>query len=808
MSLPLFLRLKGHSTKRRGLSLLNVFGLAIGLSVFVFIAQYARYEWSYDQFHEDAERMYRVTYARERPGQEPYVSAASFPALAPAIGREFEEVEATCRVVPVWGLKGLIVWGDRSVESEFINYADPNVFEFFSFEVLRGNPASALDNQHTLAISNSKAKALFGQEDPIGQRVEMQTRDGRYFFEVTAVFDDSKPTHMKTDVFLSWTSLYAIPNVDKATIEDNWRWQQYPAYVKLMPGITPEQLVDKFPSLVIKYLPEHPARDQISFGLQPLTSIHLHSHLYREMEQNGDAQVVNTLVIIGILVLVIAWINYVNLYTAQVGDYLKAVGIRKTLGASWRNLFIRFLKESAAYSLIAVLLSALLLFVLKPVIIQQVGLNMPNDALLTVGDVFLLAGLWLLTTLVCGIYPATLLAGINPLKALAQQDDRLGSGRLRKALVIFQFAASALLVGSTLVIQQQLQYMTALDMGINKEDVLVIDTYLYDLGEPEHQRKMELLKNELLGQPGVSGAGYVSEVVGDGAAFTTSSSVLGQNTAERGWKIVDLQMVSDEYLPLLETKLLAGRHFQYELDTQNLIINRQAMALYGFGQPEEALNQRIVFPGPGDTLRIIGVIEDFMQQSAKEGFHPGVFRNNAWELSKVVVKVDERYRSQLIDFARESHARLFPKSPFNFKMVDDILAENNQTENDFASLLNLFSGLSILIALMGILALSYFVASKRQKEVCVRKVLGSGNRAVIVLVFKDFARLVLLGNVVAIPLMYYASEQWLNQFAQRIDFAWWIPALAGLLSLLLAFLFSYVNLVKLARTNPAQVLRS
>ncbi len=794
--------------QRAFLNFLNILGLAIGISVFMFILQYAQYEWSYDEFHEDADRIYRVTYARERPGQDPYVSAASFPALGPAIGREFEEVESTCRVVPVWGLKGLIVWEDRSIESEFINYADPNVFEFFSFEVLKGDPKRSLTNQHTLAISKSKADALFGDNDPIGERVEMQTRDGRYFFEVTAVFDDSKPTHMTTDVFLSWTSLYAIPNVDKATIEENWRWQQYPAYVKLIPSVRPEQLIAKFPRLIEKYIPDRPGKDLISFGLQPLTDIHLKSSLYREIDQNGDAQVVNTLVIIGILVLIIAWINYVNLYTARVADHLKAVGIRKTLGASQTNLFLSVIRQSILYGLFAVLSALSILFVLRPFISREIGLNTPMDSFISFNDGMMLVGIWLATSVICGLYPAILISRISPLRALAKQDNRSASGGLRKALVIFQFMASAVLVGGTLVIQQQIKHMSQLDMGVNKEDVLAIDTYLYDLGEREHRRKMRLLKNILAGQPGVDGAAYASEVVGQGTAYSTGSDVMGNTYGEAGARIVEMQIVGPDYLQLFETNLLAGRHFQYELDSQNLVINREAMDLYDFESPENAVNKQIVFPSSGDTLTIVGVIENFLTQSAREGIKPTVFRNNHWELSKVVVKVEESYRNELVAFAREEHRKLFPKSPFNYQLIDEIISKNNSAEDKFSSLFNMFSFLTIFIALLGILALSYFMADKRKKEVCVRKVLGSSNNSIIGLVFRDFAKLVLLGNVLAIPLIYFSAERWLSQFAYRIEFNWFIPILAAGLSIALAFIFSYVNLAQLARSNPAQVLRN
>lgn len=797
----------GSGLKKTFLNLLNIFGLALGLAVFLFIFQYVEYERSYDQFHEDADDIYRVTYARERPGQTPYVSAASFPALAPTLEQEFDEISSSCRVVPVWGLKGLIVWEEKSLESKFINYADDSFFEFFSFELLAGNPKTALANKHTAVIAKSKADVLFGGESPLGERIEMQTSDGRYFFEITGIFDDSKPTHMTTDVLLSWTSLYEIPGVDRARIENNWQWTQYPAYVKLNPNIRPDQVIAKFPNVIDKYLPDNPEKDLVSFDLQALTSIHLNSHLYREIDENGDAQIVSTLFIIGFMVLIIAWINYVNLYTARATDQLKAVGMRKILGASRTGLFLRFIYESMIFSLVAVLIALAILYLFKPVVIQITGLDISQTFLLTPELIVTVIMLWLLSGLLCGIYPALVLSKLAPLKALNKQTNHAASGRLRSSLVIFQFMASAVLVGGTIVIQQQLKYMSEVDLGVNKENVLAIDAFLYDQGEREHQRKVKLFKNVLSSFPGVQRAAYTSSVIGEKAVFSSSSDVLGRSSAN-GTNIVGQIIVGPDYLGLIQTELLAGRHFEYESDSMNLIINRKAAALYGFESPELALNEQIVIGGNRDTLKVIGVIEDFIQQSAKNGTRPTVFRNNHWELSKVVVQLDDSYLTSFISFAQKEHAKLFPKSPFTFDLIDEILTRNANSEDNFGKLMNLFSLLTIFIALLGILALSYFMADKRKKEVCVRKVLGSSRESIIALVFKDFAKLVLIGNIVAFPLIYFFANEWLNQFAHRISFSWYIPFATLGLSMLLAFVFSYFNLVGLARINPAVILKN
>ena len=789
------------------LNFINILGLALGFTIFLFIFQYARFEWSYDAFHTDADHIYRVTFTRDQAEQDPYVSASSFPALAPALERDLPEIVSSCRVVPVWGRKGLLVHHDQSIALDFINYADPSFFDFFSFPLVEGNPQQALLNQNTAVLAKSIATKMFGNTSPVGERVELQTRDGQYFFEITGVFDDSYPTHMTSEILLSWTSLYAIPGIDRERIENNWSWTQYPAYVKIKDSSSPEQVVAKFPYIISKYLANRPGSDLISFGLQPLKEIHLKSKLYREIDQNGDAQTVNLFVIIGILTLIIAWVNFVNLYTSKITDRAKHVGIKKVLGAGRQRLFKEFFEEIGLHSFLAIAMAIGALYLFNAQFIYWTGLEMPDTFFLSLEDLLVITSLWVLSTLCCGIYPSWLVTRFDALTAFSGKITS-SFGRLRKSLVVFQFMVSGILIGATFIIKEQVTHLNSVDRGTNTDNIVVIDAYLFDQDDRAHLRRVKLYKDILSKELEPGSIAYSSQVIGEPSAFKSNSHLLGQQHDQFNNRIQDLHIVGPDYLELYGIPLLAGRYFEHEADTQTVIISRKSALAYGFDTPESALNAKIVFPGPNDTLRVIGIIEDHIQESLKTTVRPTAFRNNQWEISKISARVNEEQLRNFLTFAEEEFQRVFPKTPFVFHVIEDVIARNTASESSVSNLLNIFSFIAILIALIGVMSLSSHMAEKRLKEVCVRRVLGCTNLNVTHLMFRNFAFLVLLGNVIGLPILYFLSNHWLDQFTSRITFDWSIPLLSLLISLCLALVFSLMNIIKLIRINPAVILRN
>ena len=662
-----------------GITSLNVFGLSLAIAVFLFIFFYAQREWSYDQFHEDVELTYRIEHIRKRPGQEPYRTAGTFPGLAPVLTEELDEVIATCRVVPVWGNKGLLIHKENVLESDYINYVDDNFFGFFSFPLLEGNPTTVLKDAQTAVISESVKNRLFGQNMAIGENIELKTRDGVFNYEIRGIYDDTKASHIKGDILLSYRSLFNIV----PEIENNFTWYGYPTYLKVAPNVNLVELDKKFIPILDKYGGERRGSKVNDFDLQALADIHLTSHLHSEIAPNGDGKVVRFLMIIGVFVLIIAWVNFINLYTAKTTDRAKEVGIRKTLGASKGSVMLQFLFEAAIINLLAITFGIIILWTIVPYVASIANVNMLRTDFINREVLPLLGIFWILSTTLSGLYPSLFVSNFSPLKALSQKGGRSASGIFRKVLVVTQFMAATALIGGTLVTYEQLSFMNATDIGIDTDNVVVIDAYNFERDEPGHLRKVEAFKNAIVNRGGVNGVAFSSEVIGQpigwrGGAFKISEADTWENR-----KILYKLTVDRDYLDLYGVELLAGRGFLRKSDSANIVINRSAMELFGFNNPEDALNQRIVFTGRPDTTRIIGIVENYYHESLREGFKPTAYIQLAPEISKVSVKIDTRKLAGFLTFAQQEFEGIFPKSPFKYIISDELIAKRHETENSF-----------------------------------------------------------------------------------------------------------------------------
>lgn len=788
-----------------GITLLNVLGLSTGITVFLFILSYCQLEWSYDTFHRDANRIYRLNLALDSEGAEPYSGAAVFPGVGPAFQDELEEVEDFCRVVPIWGYGGVIQYEENFFEQRYIHYVDEHFFTFFSFDLLEGNPEYALKELHTLVISKSLSEKLFGDANALGKQVKVRSRDGEEDYEVTGVYDDGVATHLKADVLLSYPSLVHLEVVGQEAWT-NWVWFDYITYIKVQPNTDANLLQAKFAPLIDKYRgSKERGSNRMAFQLQPLQDIHLYSNINQEIAPNGDGRVTNFLMIIGVFVLIIAWINYINLYTAKATERAKEVGVRKTLGARKSSLITQFFVEAALMNLLSVAAALVLLVVLTPVLLRLTENELPIFSLTTYQFWLSILMLWSISTVSSGLYPALIIARFNPLKALKQKGNQSGSGRLRKTLVAFQFLATSLLLGGTAVVYQQLSFMNQQALGVDTAQVVVIETPNYSGDHDAYVRSLKLFKESLNTRSAVIGVSYSSEVISEQVGWRGSSYYLKGHDEQAERKIVFKMNVDEQYLDFYDVDFLAGRNYQQPADSQYVIINQAALALYDIAQPDDALGEMIFVTG-ADTLAILGVVGNYYQESLKEGFKPTVYLYMDEEIAKLSVRLASNSIEEFISYAQQQFQTYFPNMPFDYAVLDDLLAQRHRNEKQFLSLFNLFALIAIIIALLGLLGLTHYMAIKRQKEMGIRKVLGSSVDQIVTLVFQDFAKLVLIGNLLAIPLLYWTAGEWLNQFAFKISFNWLIPILSLVISLVCALAFSLVNLRKLGRVNPAEVL--
>lgn len=778
---------------------LNIFGLAIGIAGFMFILIYTNHELSYDKHHEDVENIYRINHIIKQPGQTNYVGAATFPRVGLALKEEFDQVVNSCRVTEVWGTAVTLVDNDP-IERESMMLTEPSFLEIFNLDLIQGDPKTCLKHPYTCIISEEVAYQHFGSNDCIGKDLILKTNNGEVNYQITGIFKDTGPSHIAAPVYFSFASFLADLGYEQ---DRNWRWFDFVTYVKLKSNTDLEQLDEAFVPFIDKHGGERLGSKRIDFDLMPVLNIHLHSDVNQEISVNGDIKTIWFLMVLGGFIILIAWINYLNLYTAKAIEKSKEVAIRKTLGSSKLSLIRQYLIEAGIVNFLAILLSILFLwgmyylsvtFLDIEVPIRKSGLNILTWLVI----------MWIVSTFVSGTYPAVFISNFRILSALKGSSGVTGGGRLRKTLVIFQFMSAGFMIAGTLLVYQQLKFMNNMSTGINTSKTIVIDSPQMERDDERFLQKLNQLKQSFLQFNGVSEVAVTSDVPGKQVGWRGSSFLLNEEPQER--RIVYKMTVGRDYLDYLDAEFLIGRNFETSSDSTNVIMNREAMNLYGFQDPEDIINRRIRYAGL-DTLKVIGVIENFYQESLKERMKPTVYLMVNQELKYLSIRIDPAQTQEFIANAKPLFESTFPNVPFNWHSLDDLLEKRHKQESQFNKLFNAFAILTIFISFLGLLGLSYFTAEKRRKEVGVRKVLGSSVQDIIRLIFSDFAKLVLIGNLLAIPFLWFISNEWLAQFTKHISFPWFLPIATIGLTILMAFLFTVFHLLKLGRLNPVEVLK-
>ncbi len=785
--------------KKPFVHLLNISGLAIGVAAFLFIALSAWYEYSFDQFHKDVDRIYRVNHVIKQEGQESYYAAATFPRVGPAMVEEFEQVEASCRLVHAF--KGAIgVVKNNPIKHQQAFYAESSIFEIFSFPLIRGDRKTALNNVYSVVLSENAAKQHFGTTDCLGKQIDIHTLEGEHTYLVTGVFDNSSPSHMDMEILLSFPSILQAwgPGADR-----NWRWFDFITYLRVKPGTDMLAMEKQVVPFIDKHGGERLGSKRIDLDFIPVLDIHLKSNINQEITVNGDGQMVNFLLLVGGFILVIAWINYVNLYTARASDRCKEVGIRKALGSNRNSLIMQFFIEAAISNFLAIVIGFLGFLLIKYLTYQYMGVELPSISEFGLAVPVVLGVILIASVLFSGTYPALFISKFRTIAALKGSSGRSSGLRFRKALVVFQFMASGAMIGGTIVVFTQFQFMKNQPTGVDTTDTVVMEVPNFVGNERSYAQSIHVLKNELNRINGVTEIAVSSDVPGAQVEWRGSSFLLNKPNDR---KIVFKMTVDDDYLDFLKADFLAGRNFYDESDSLSVIINEETMYLYGIENPEDAINQRVRFAGL-DTMKIVGVIDNFYQESLREAFKPTVYLRIDNELRYMSVRVKSQSSQSFLKEAESKFIASFPSLPFAYSFMDDLLVIRHEKEVKFQWLFNAFSALAIFLSFLGLSGLAFYTTSKRKKEAGIRKVLGSSTGLIVQLVFKDFAKLVLIGNILAIPTLWLLANQWLDQFAFHVRFSWMIPLGTVLMSVLFAFGFTFFHLVKLGNVNPADVLK-
>jgi putative ABC transport system permease protein len=787
-----------YISRNKAFTTINVLGLAIGIMACMLITQYVMHEFSYDDFHTKKDRIFRMQLDRYDKGELSTRWAGGAAGIGPDLKTHFPEVE---RYVRLHHTNAQLSTGDVFFKEEAVYHASEDFFRMFSIKLIKGEDSTVLKEPFKIVLSQSLAKKYFGDEDPVGKILK---NNGQTDYQVTGVFEDLPVnTHMKIDALMSFVSLTKLWN-DPIT---SWQWDGFMTYILLDEKADAETFEAKLPAFVQKQAGEELKKYDagMAFHLQPLASIHLDSNFMYEFQVNGDRQATYFLSIVAVLILVIAWINYINLSTAKSIERAREVGVRKVMGSFRTQLIQQFLFESLLLNTFAVLIAIVLVVVLTPSFSELTGREL--DYLLFKQNMF---WIWMAAfiiggALLSGLYPAFVLSGYKPVEVLKGRFKNTGQGVLfRKGMVITQFVASISLIVGTFTVYHQINYMQEQDLGVNLDQTLVIRSP--NVTDSTYEQKFQVFKEQVKQQPEVVAVAASTEVPGRQPGWNAGGiRKLSQREDEsKQYRVI---MMDHDFIPAYGLKVSVGRAFSGELtnEQKNVLLNEAGCRQMGFTKTEDALNEKIYFWG--DTFRIVGVLKNYHQESLKKAYEPLVFRYGAAPGGYYSVKFNaSNVKESLAEF-EEIWKSLFPGNPFITFFLDDHYNKQYQADQQFGKVFGIFSALAIFIACLGLFGLSSLTAIQRTKEIGVRKVLGASISSILTLVSRDYIILMITAIVVAIPIAWWIMNSWLEEFAHRIDLAWWIFALPSLIVISIALLTVSIHTLKAARTNPTKSLR-
>jgi putative ABC transport system permease protein len=788
--------------RNKTFSVINIVGLSIGIAAFFLIIQYVTYELSYDSFNKNESRIYRIRDDRIYADKHDK-SAGCPPALGPTLKKEFPEILESARLR---GTTVVFVDKDRKISENLdkVYYAEPSFLRIFTFPLLQGAAVSALEEPYSVIVSKSIAQKYFEDENPVGKVVTFEGDYGTHDYKVTGVFEDvPHNSHIKFDMLLSYKTLVA----QNSHAEYYWGWNAFNTYVLLAPNTDARALQAKFPAMVEKHK-DYGDSYRREYLLQPLKDIHLHSNLRFEPEVNGDARTVQFLSIIAAFVLMLAWVNYVNLSTCRSMARAREVGIRKVLGSNRLQLIKQFMTESILLNIIAVVLAVGMDEIALP-FFRKLTSN-PLSLTLSVDNWKLLVSVFVVGAFLSGLYPAFILSSFSPIAAFRTVRGRFSRRiDLRKVLVIFQFSVSIILIASTLVVYRQVLFMRNQNLGADIDQVLVLKAPRI-MGN--YISSCNSLKDALLTFPSMRNVSASSTI--PGRDYSNYASDIRSQSSQPGQGTQGVFIDVDEnYFSLYQIPLVAGENFSRESRlNREVILNEEAVRTYGFQNPKEAIDKNLVLGGlDGRIVKIIGVTKDYHQRSLKSALQPVIFNPiyaSDINLAKYFsVKVAGRNIRQTMSQIKAKWDDLYPYQPFEYYFLDDLFNSQYKSDQEFGEVFGLFAVLAILISCIGLFGMASYANAQRTKEIGIRKVVGASLKDIMVMLVTDFAKWVVLANIVAWPVTYYAMNRWLQSFAYKADIAPWVFIASGLIALIIALLTVGFHTIKAATANPVDSLR-
>ena len=786
--------------KNRLFSLINIIGLATGITAFLLIFLYVRYERSYDRFYQASDRIYRLLYERSSAEGESVKFASCCPPAAIRIRELYPEVEKIARV---FRYRATVIFGDRKYYEERMFFVEPQFFEVFNTEMVTGDPATGISAANTAFISESYAKKYFGDDEPLGKTIVV---DKEMSFVITGIFRDfAGNSHLRIDIMLSWPNLLTHYGPD---IEMSWGDTGFFTYLILNPSASAVEFEDKLKSLVESDFGEVLRHYKLTLDLkvQPLTDIHLDSAFMQELEANGNRATVTLLNIIAFFILIIAWVNYINITTARSLTRAMEVGLSKAIGAGRKQLMARFFIETILINFASLLISLLFIGLTWPSFSDFTGIA-EDYVPWRQAWFWLTAGfLFFCSVILSGTYPVLVLTSFSTSEVLRGKYIHSGSGILiRKVLVAFQLIMAISLITCTILVFRQVTFLRNQDKGINIKDVLAVRAPR--VRDEAFGSRLQAFREELLRDQIISRFSVGTEVPGRQILWDAGGIFKVGSDQSKNYQIIGIDY---DYILLLDAEIIAGRNFDRTFsDSSSLLLNETAVRWMEFESPLAAVNQKVNYWD--NIYTIAGVVKDYRQQSPKEAFEPTIYRfmpHGRDVRGFFMMKFLPGNEARLLEITEKTYNEFFPDNPFDYLFLEDYYDQQYRDEKLLGTVFGIFALLAIIVTCLGVFGLTTFLMLQKVKEISIRRISGSGVAGIIMLFSGEFIRITGVSLIIAVPLCYYWVSGWLKSFEIRMELQIWNFLAPGLVVLAMTLATIGLIVYKTSLSSPAQNLKS
>ena len=775
--------------RNKTFSLINIFGLAFGMALSILMFMYVYNELTYDNFHKNRDNIYRVILKMENKEGKADISAITNAAVGPSMVKEFPEVRNMVRFTDPVG--GFFNNGEKSYKVHSVSYADSSVFSVFTFNLISGNPKTALTEPYTAVLTEKTAEKIFGDENPVGKTIRYNNNDS---YLITGVVEDPpENSQLKFGALLSFTTLYKMKNMYLG-------WDggyNYYTYIFLNKNSSPENLQKRFPDFMEEQI-NREYRDVgwfVTLIIEPLKDVHLYSVSDYDLPTKGSLSRLYIFASIAVFILLIACVNFINLSTARSVKRAKEVGMRKVTGATKGQLISQFLGESILISIISLIFALLLIELVQPEFNRLISANLDFFRQSNYILIFSLLAVTLFAGLIAGSFPAFYMSGFQPVAILKGYFNTMkGKPVLRNVLVTFQFFISVVLIVSTIIIIRQLDFLNSKSLGFDKDNVMLVE-----LGSETAMKKAMVIKNQFRNVPGVTSVAASTSYPGVGLTMNGYFPEGYDNSI-----MIHVMDVDYDYLGLMNLKVVQGRNFsqEYGTDSTAYLINETLAKQLGWKDPVGKYISR------DGKHKIIGVVKDFNFSSLHDNIGPLIITMKPWDYYYYLsVKINPESKENTIKALEKAWTGIVNNEPFSYTFLASTIVANYNKERQTARAFIYLAIISIVIACLGLYGQAAFSTEQRTKEIGIRKVFGATARNILSVLSGGFAKIILIANLIAWPVAWYFMDKWLLTFAFHINIVWWIFAVALALSLIITAATIISQAIKASYTNPVEALK-